>query len=216
MRSFFIFFTILLLHKLTYCQINFDNYEKSLNLNMSALGDIKNNEYNSAIPKLLKAIALDSTNRHAYINLYSAYSQLNQDTLLVPFLEKAKLIFQEDDEIFYYVGNVYHKTEALNNAITNYDSAIIYSKINGEDFLLVYAYYLNRGICFYKQAQYEKALEDFSYALKLKKNSSAIYANRGNTYFQLKMVNEACLDWRKAKELGEKTVLDSIIKYCDF
>lgn len=215
MRKYFLALTFLIDSSFAICQIDFDNYEAAIYLNNSALIDIENNDYYTAIPKILKALLLDSTNRNAYINLSYAYNQINQHILLVPHLEKAKQIFIEDDEILYYTGNVYQKIEDLEKAINNYDSAIIYSKVNGEDFELVYAYYLNRGICFLKQQKFEQALEDFNYALKLDGNKSSIYANRASTYFQLKMIHEACFDWVKANELGEKSVYNYILIFCN-
>ena len=130
-------------------------------------------------------------------------------------LEKAKQIFIEDDVFFYYAGNALQKLSSINEAIENYNQAITLSKVNGEDYPLVYAYYLNRGICFLYQKKYELALEDFTYALKLNNNNSAIYANRGNTYFILERHQEACSDWKKAKELGELKVVPYIAKHCD-
>ncbi len=195
-------------------QIAFSDFEASLELNNLARAEFNKKQYNTAINYLQKAIKLDSTNRSAHINLCLAYYQKKEFELMYSHLEQAKQIFLEDDEIFYHSGNALQKLGKLSDAIDSYSQAIKYSKVNGEDFPLVYAYYLNRGICFFHQQKYELALEDFNYTLKLNENSSPAYSNRGHIYFILKKTDEACADWKRAKELGESKVSPYITKHC--
>ncbi len=197
-----------------YSQISYGSYLDASTLNNSALEDIKWEYYSSSIGKSIMALKYDSLNRVSYVNLNYACHKTGDYELLIGYLEKAKSIFSDDDEILYYTANTYLKLEMIDSAIENYSSAIKYSLINGEDFSLVYAYYLNRGLCYNIQKKYQLALKDFNYSVKLNKNAGAIYANRAFSYFQLMRMDEACADWKLARLLEEKTVDEYIFKYC--
>ena len=199
---------------LGFCQIEFEDYQKSLRLYDEATTDIKNQNFESAIEKLIEAISIDSLNRSSYINLYHACFKTKNYDLILTYLEQAKQIFLEDDELFYYTGNIYQNLGNFDQAITNYDSAAIYSKINGEDYLIVYAYYLNRGICFIKKGNYDLALEDFSYSIHLNKNAGVVYLNRGTVYYKLDKFENACSDWNTAYKLGIEAAGDYFKKHC--
>lgn len=41
------------------------------------------------------------------------------------------------------------------------------------------------------------------------------YYNRGNAKYDSQDMNGACLDWRKAGELGSREAYDNIKKYCN-
>jgi len=106
---------------------------------------------------------------------------------------------------------------SLNTACTHTNQISLLKEYlikNGEDYELVYAYYLNRGNCYLKQREFEKAIPDYTYSLKLNKESGAIYANRGIAYFSTGKRKEACADWRKAKSLGVTSVNAYINRYC--
>ena len=51
----------------------------------------------------------------------------------------------------------------------------------------------------------------------LKKNPIVIkaYIELGNSYYRLNKINEACISWSKAGELGEDKAYDLIKKYCN-
>ena len=207
-------FIFLILSGNLFSQVNYDDYEKSNAHNNKALNDIKLKDFHSAEQEILTALSIDSLNRNSYINLNLACSATGNFELLLDWLLRGRQIFQEDDEICYYIGNAYQRLGKVDSALANYSLAIKYSKLNGEDYPIVYAYYLNRGVCFSKVGRYDLALADFNYAIKLNGSKSSIYANRGNAYLQLKMSEEACKDWHKAMELGEKSVEKYVDKFC--
>lgn len=214
MKVYFVAFICLALSENLFSQINYEDFEKSNFYINNALKDIKQNDFHLAEQEIITALSYDSLNRISYVNLNLVCSKTGDFELLLNQLIRARKIFQEDDEICYYIGNAFQRLGVIDSAIVNYSHAIKYSKINGEDYPIVYAYYLNRGICFNLQAKYDLALSDFNYATKLNGSKSSIYANRGNTYLQLKKREEACKDWQKAIELGEKTVEQYIDKFC--
>ena len=59
---------------------------------------------------------------------------------------KGKGIFEEDDELC-YCWEYLSESTGYAAAIKEYSLAIQYAKKNGEEYELVYAYYLNRGNC---------------------------------------------------------------------
>lgn len=195
-------------------QIDMANHNKSTILNESALADMKQGAYEPAIGKLINAIALDSMQRSYYINLYEACLASGNYMQVITYMQKAIRIFQEDDELFYYMGNILQKTDNTEQAITCYDSAIVYSKTNGEDYPIVYAYYLNRGNCLMKMKKFKRAAADYDEAIRLNDLDGATYANRGVARYQQGKKEAACADWEKAVELGQTAASQYLNKYC--
>lgn len=197
-----------------FSQVDMKDHIISLKLYDEASISIKKGSFNEAIGKLVEAISLDSLNRAYYIGLYQACFNTTNYNLVLPYLESATHIFLEDDEIFYYTGNIYSKLGNIEQAILNYDSAIIYSKINGEGYPLVYAYHLNRGNCYLKLDEYKCAMVDYNYALKLNDKDGVLFINRGIANYKLEELEKACLDWKLALSMGFTSANEYIDKYC--
>ena len=195
-------------------QVDVSAVNKPIDLLNEANADIENGDYKEAVQKLIAANRLNPKLREVYSSLNTACTHTNQITLLKDFLLKGKKIFEEDDELCYYLGNIYQNQQNYAAAIKEYSQAIQYGKKNGEEYELVYAYYLNRGNCYLKQREFAKAIPDYTYALKLNKDNGATYANRGIAYFSTGKRKEACADWRKAKSLGVTSVNSYINRYC--
>ena len=206
-------FTLNILHASG--QIDIADHHKSLALYESALNEMQQGHYEPAIGKLIQAINLDSMQRSYYINLYEACLASENYMQVISYLQKATRIFQEDDELFYYMGNIFQKTDNTDQAIICYDSAIVYSKINGEDYPIVYAYYLNRGNCLMKKKKFKMATADYNEAIRLNDSDGACYANRGIALYQQGKKEDACADWEKAVTFGQSVASQYINKYCN-
>lgn len=200
--------------RVIYGQTDIGEANKAIELLNSANKDIENGEYASAVQKLIASIRLQSNIRETYLSLNTACSNTNQTAILKTYLQKAKAIFEEDDELCYYLGNIYQNENNLTKAVQEYTLAIKYSKKNGEDYDLVYAYYQNRASCYLKLNEFAKAIPDFNYALKLNQENGAIYANRGIAYYKTGKRTEACQDWRKAMKLGVSNASVYVKRYC--
>jgi tetratricopeptide (TPR) repeat protein len=61
--------------------------------------------------------------------------------------------------------------------------------------------YNNRGFEYYKNAQYNKAIEHFTIALSMENNSS-YYINRGSSFYELKQYDNAISDFKQAINLA--------------
>lgn len=94
------------------------------------------------------------------------------------------------------------------SAIVDYDKAIVldpgYTKAYG-----------NRGVAKVKLQQYKAGLLDYNKAISLDPAYTIAYINRGNLkHNYLNDFHGACIDWKKAKELGDSRVDDIIKENC--
>lgn len=199
---------------LSYSQILIDNHNKAVDLLNESQALIQNKQYAEALPKIEDALELDSIIRDAYLLIYTASYYIKDTQTPKRYLQKATSIFEEDDEIVYYLGKVYELEKDFDKAMAAYTEAIRWGKQNGEDYPIVYDYYASRGSCYLRKNQYEEALADFDYSLKLNKNKGAVYANRGLALYNLKRADEACESWKKASELGINSAQTYITRYC--
>lgn len=195
-------------------QVDLSALNKPAELVNEANRDIENREYKAAVQKLVAAARLDPHLREIYISMNVACSYTDQTDILKDQLKKATTYLTQDDELYYYLGNIYQNEGNLAEAIKVYSKAIEFGKINGEDFELIYAYYLNRGNCYIKQNDFAKAIIDYNQTIKLKPDAGATYVNRGIALYKTGKRKEACDDWKKAKSLGMTNVNQYLARYC--
>ncbi|TVP44147.1 MAG: tetratricopeptide repeat protein [Mongoliibacter sp.] len=189
--------------------------ENSIVINNTALDMIEDEKHASAA-KILESVLEDDPSFHpAYLNYYRAGRHVQEKIEKVVEVLKVGLeIFEEDDEMAYYLGNLLQKEERFEEAIEAYTDAINYSKVNGEDFPLVWAYHFNRGNCYLKTEQYKKAIPDYDYALTLSPDNYDILTNRGYAYYKTEKGEAACKDWNTALDLGSKVTDKYLETYC--
>lgn len=179
--------------------------ENSLVINKVAMEMIADEKFEKAADLMEMVIKDDPTFHPAYLNFYRAGSQVtSKKEKVIETLRQGLKIFEEDDEMSYYLGNILQRENRIAEAIEAYSDAIEYSKINGEDYPLVWAYHFNRGNCFLKSNQFSKAIPDYSYALSLSPDNPDILTNRGFCYYKTDQKSEACMDWNEAVRFGNK------------
>ena len=195
--------------------ISIDDRNAVIELTNEAINDMKNQKHDEAFQKLLNALQIDSTYRQTYQQLYQAGRLSSaKSEIIIRELNKGKRIFEEDDELNFYCGEIYRQMSDFDNAINEYTNAIKYSLINGEDFYLVSYYYSNRGICFQKKEQFDLAINDYNKLLKMDPESVSGLTNRGIIYFKMDHKEKACIDWKKAMENGSEYAKKYFDKYC--
>ncbi|MEJ0064567.1 MAG: tetratricopeptide repeat protein [Caulobacteraceae bacterium] len=64
--------------------------------------------------------------------------------------------------------------------------------------------YNNRGAAYFKSGEFDRAMHDFSEAIRLKPNSAEAYANRGNIYFHQGQYDRAAADYDQAIRFDPK------------
>lgn len=196
-------------------EVDVEVRENSFVINNTAVDMISKGNYTTAAKILEKVIEDDPSYHAAYLNFYRAGSQVEEKKeKVVQVLRKGLEIFQEDDEMAYYLGNLLQRENRYNEAIEAYSEAIAYSKINGEDFPLVWAYYFNRGNCYLKTNQFKKAIQDYNYALTLSPDNADVLTNRGFCYYKTNDSDAACTDWHAALDLGNSQTSRYIQSFC--
>lgn len=220
MKKYILAFTVLALLKIDALgqeiyTITLESRNNVIDMTNGARALIKEKKADEAVNQLLEAIGIDSVYREAYLLLYQAGALNTVNTARVlNGLEKGKRVFEEDDELYFYCGEIYRLNSEPEKALAEYNKAIAYSKVNGEDFYLVCYYYFNRGNYYLKAGNPELALEDYSYSIKLKPDFSAALLNRGVCLFRLGRKTEACQDWEKARDLGYEPAIAYCEKHC--
>lgn len=181
----------------------------------TALDMIQKGNHASAARILEKVVEDDPTFHPAYLNFYRAGSQVPAyKEKVVQVLRAGLEIFEEDDELAYYLGNFFQKEKRLNEAVAAYSDAIRWSKINGEDFPLVWAYYFNRGNSYLKLLQFDKAIGDYKEALRLSPDHPDVLVNRGYCFYKTNQNAQACKDWSLAVQKGSKDAQRYLDLYC--
>lgn len=195
---------VYLLPQASRAQILTDDHNLAVDLIYEADSLIDSERYAEAIVKLEQSVALDSMIREQYILLTRACFHANQMATAKSYLRKAQLIFQEDDELCYYLGKVYEREMNLEMAINEYDRAIEWSRQNGSDFPIVYDYYASRGSCYLHLEKYQDALNDLDEAFRFNQQKASILMRRGIALYHLNQKDEACNSWARALEMGFK------------
>jgi tetratricopeptide (TPR) repeat protein len=196
-------------------EVDGETRANSIEVNNAAITMISDGNYATAFKVLAQVIEQDPSFHAAYMSLYRAGSNLPEKTdTVVEKLRVGLTIFEEDDEMAYYLGNILQRANRLPEAIQAYSDAISFSKKNGEDFPLVWAYHFNRGNCYLKSNQYAMAIPDYDYALKLSPDNADVLTNRGFCYYKTNNRDFACADWRQALALGNEQTTKYLQSYC--
>ena len=75
--------------------------------------------------------------------------------------------------------------------------------------------YFKRGCTKFTLKDYLGAKSDFSKAVAIDGEIGAVFYNRGMANLELGLIDQACVDWSKAGELGFAEAYDSIKEYCN-
>ena len=196
--------------------VDMDNRNLALDLMDKAQTYLDDKKSEEALSSLVKAISVDSVLKETYLMVYQVWlsDKSNKDTV-VRALEKGKRIFYDDDELCFYLAEIYKDSSELPEAILEYTNATNYAKRNGEDFYLVHYYYFNRANCFMQMKMYDGALQDYNYTIKLKPEFAAAYYNRGVCLYMKREKEDACRDWQKALDMGYEASQKHLDKYCN-
>ncbi len=217
MSFLFLFFTFLsfsIIGQVKY-NVNIDDRNRVIDMNAKAAELIREAHIDQAIDILTQSVSIDSVLRETYILLFQAWKE-DKDCgdQVIQLLSKGKRIFKRDDELCFYVGEIYRNCSKFPEAVLEYTNAMVYAKENGSDFHLVPYYYMNRATCFYKMKMYDGAIDDYTEVLKLQPEYGAVYLNRGVCFYLSDKKNEACSDWEKAEAAGYHEALEYMKKYC--
>ena len=178
-------------------------------------------QYNLAVDDYKKSIYLKPNNPGIYViynNLGNIYSKLKNYRQAVEYYTKAIAIYSKVAPTYCNRGSAYLKLEDYDRAIRDFYSALdllqsgaevaykTYEKLDREQIYEALSdAYLNRGIEYANNRQYEKAIADFTKAIEFTPNEGLIYNNRGVCYEALGNTRQAQSDYQKANVLGYKS-----------
>ncbi|MCR8668053.1 tetratricopeptide repeat protein [Aestuariibaculum sp. M13] len=179
-------------------------------------------KYDLAIADFTEAIKLDSTDMASFID--RGLSKMHAG-----YLEKAKedynyVVYKNSNNgmaeaALYWLARIHYSQGKFEEVIKNCDS---YFTINSKDSEL----YFIRGTANDMLRNFEQSIKDYGKAIEIKPNYVQAIANRGTAKINLltsngnlepskKETKSACMDLKKAKELGDNSVEDLIYMYCN-
>lgn len=177
--------------------------------------------HGSAIEDLDKAIELDNTNPEFYRQRGFSKSQEGETLAAAADFEKAINIDPGNADNYNERGLIRLKVEDFQGAVDDFSQAI---EIKDDQEYL----YRNLGLAKYNNKDFYGAIEDYSTAIDLiseelrthkygrayKFKLTNAYIMRGASFIALRKSYEACADFSKSYELGEKRALNYLKKYC--
>jgi len=104
-------------------------------------------------------------------------------------------------------GNAYFMIQDYNNAILDFTSTL---NIDNQNIGAL----RNRAIVLNLVGKYEESSADFDKLLLLNANNAEAYLYQGNNSLKMNNLSQACLQWKKASELGMKQADPAILQYC--
>ncbi len=196
--------------------VDVDDRNMALELMDEAQQFLDENKCKEALKALMESLSVDSVLKETYLLIYKVWlTDKSCREIVLDALKKGKQIFSDDDELCFYMAEILRYGSDYPEAILEYTNAANYAKRNGEDFYLVHYYYFNRANCFMQLKMYDGALVDYDYTLKLNPEFSAAYFNRGVCLYKKGKKEDACLDWKKALDMGYNVSKEYIDKYCE-
>jgi protein O-mannosyl-transferase len=173
------------------------------------MGIIKNlaNDPGGAIESLNMAIKLDPGMTDAYKNRGLIF--LHQGKYTDALLDFNKTLQLQPDfaEVWFMKGEAYLRMKNQREALTNYTKAIEL-KPGFYDALM------EKAMVEFNMKDYRHAIEDLTAAIAANPQSGQAYKDRGSNKYYMKDQKGACLDWKKAAELGNRDVLQYLQTLC--
>lgn len=122
----------------------------------------------------------------------------------------------------HYYANMslsYCRIGNLDESYENYKQALDFecgfNFTSSNDFDEIASAYYNRGTMIAKLEDYIRAIQDFDISIEINPLFAEAYYNRGLAKYYLDDMTGACLDWRKAGELGNYDASDLIKEHCN-
>ena len=145
------------------------------------------------LQRLDRRIELDEEDGEAYWERGKLYYFANDYAQALEDFTKAKELGMEDSRLYWYKGFCYRRLGETELAIREYSRSLELKETS--------EVYRNRGLCFTTVKLYDKAVLDFTRAIKLPPGDKRLYRERGSAYQALEEYKKAQADYEKALEL---------------
>lgn len=189
------------------CYVNYGNYEYKQNefVQSDRLFELAIKSYDSALDNNIQYLDV-------YIGKTTALHNLNRFDEALITLNSAYNIFPDSMQIICIRGVEKLSVGDYEGALKDLNQAISSNELDSANFSLAYRF---RAILFKNQHLLDKAISDFTCALKYDANEPYVLVGRAECYKQLGLKDKACDDFRKAAELGYVSVYEIIEDYCN-
>ena len=195
------------------CPIDLELRDKLLPLVNRAKNLNSKKEFEKAIFILLQVNKSDSLIKDVYHELFkAALHSKNLSDSVVDCLQTGNRVFNEDDEISFFVAEICLRRDEFSKAISQFSAAIEFSKSIPEKSFYYPDYYKGRAYCYAKLKNYNAAITDYSEYLMYNKKDAIIYLNRAICFKNLGCKTKALEDFKMSFNLGNKSAQQYIDK----
>ena len=226
-------------------EIDFSKYESRELVKKGNDLYLYQSKFNEAIKMFEEAIEFDKNNKKAFLGMANVYEQKDNYNEAIKYFNKAIELDPDYIDAISQKAEYNFKNNYWNEALIDYrkllnknsnDYSVCFNKAICEqrlnlidDAINTYTLYINnytkssaaynnRGNALLQKGIYNRAIEDYTAAIKVgtnetKENLGIFYTNRGRAYSRLNKKNEACLDYKKGADLDNKDAI-SYYRYC--
>lgn len=175
-------------------------------------------QYDKAIQDYSECLKLKPDDKAIYISRGHCYYNLKQYSEAIGDYSEAIRLDPQLDVAFKFRGYSYYNLQNYAEAIQDFDAFLAFDP-NDENImqfkklavqkqgdsnenLKTFKDYNQRGIKFFKSKEYDKAIQDFTEAIKLAPKNAVLYQNRGDSYYNLKQYEKAIQDFNTSLNLN--------------
>ena len=167
-----------------------------------------NGENQLALEYYLSAAKFDSRNPKTYVNIGNLYAIMGNSQRAVDNYSKALVLDTTDGIAYYNRANEKMLLGDFIGAIEDYENSLIIDSLNiTTHFVLAETKTRINNLI--------GALNNYNSIIKIDSTSAQAYYLRGEIKIKLEEFDSACLDFKKAGELGYFDAYEKIKKYCD-
>ena len=189
-------------------EVSIDRYNAAVELQKKAKFEIESGSIKKSYTYILKSIQNDSSSHRSYELLYQAsLMDNNYSDSIIDYFKDSKKIFGNDDEICFYIAEIYRLRKDFQKAVSEYTKAIELAKNSEIKPGQYFQFFAGRALCFVNLKRYNEAILDYTCYLNQYPNDNIILVNRGVCYQKNGNLNSAILDWKKSALSGNQTAM---------
>ncbi len=150
----------------------------------------------------------DQNLKQAHLDRGQLYMRMNEKKLALKDFKKVVEINPNNLQLTWDIGRVSYEIEEYTDALSYYSKAIDRIDKPQAQMLLV------RGEVFEKLKNYQAAIQDYTRVIEMKQNLANAHYLRGQAIARSGDTEAACVDWKKAAELGHTEAKGVIVYNC--
>lgn len=160
-------------------------------------------KYDECFPILIKVANTNPVILNTYESIFYVSIQLkNYSNEVIDILTKGKEIYNNHDEISFFIAELLTLKKEYKKALIEYNNAIEIQKNNKNKSIHSPFYYSSRGFCHIQLMSFSQAEKDYTNFLEINPKNPIGLLNRGFCYYKLGEIEKAKKDWKVASENG--------------